>query len=399
MLEPVLARVDAWLRERAPDLVALARRIWEHPELGYQEHRAAAWLTEALEREGFAVERGLAGIATAFRATWRGGEGPAVAFLCEYDALAGLGHACGHNLIGVGGAAAALALRHAWPDLPGTLVVVGTPAEETEGAKVALADRGVFDGLAAALMWHPCDGPCLTYEPILACRSLRVRFRGRPAHAAAAPWDGVNALDAMVQFFVNVGLLRQQLPDGTRLHGVITRGGEAANVIPAETEADYLVRARTVGELERVYRRVQDCARAAALATGCAVDFEEGVTFKDMVENATLGAVFRRHLEPRGYAFREPGAPGGSSDIGNVSYVCPTIHPMVTIAPAGVGCHTAGFREAANSDAGYRAMLDATYALAATAAQLLADPELAAASRREWERRLAATPDGPGATR
>lgn len=383
----VLRRVDGWLRAAAPRLEALARRIWEHPEVGYQERRAAAWLAEALEREGFAVERGFGGIATAFRAAWRGGSGPGVAFLCEYDALPGLGHACGHNLIGVGSAAAAMALRHAWPDLPGTVYAVGTPAEETEGAKVRLCELGAFDGLAAALMWHPCDGPCMAYEPLLACRSLRLRFRGRAAHAAAAPWQGLNALDAVVQFFVNAGLLRQQLPEGVRLHGVITRGGDAANVIPDFTEAEYLVRARTVAELERVYARVKDCARAAALATGCAVELEEGVTFKDLLENATLGAAFRRHLEPRGYAFREPRAPGGSSDIGNVSHVCPTLHPMVTIAPSGIGCHTPGFREAANSPAGYRAMVDAAYALAATAAEMLARPELAAAAAEEWRRR------------
>ncbi|MEX2356345.1 MAG: M20 family metallopeptidase [Thermaerobacterales bacterium] len=381
----VQQRLGRYLEQEGGRLIATARWIWENPELGYEESEASARLAALLRDDGFAVEAPLAQLSTAFRAVYRGQTGPdypRFALLAEYDALAGIGHACGHNLIGTATVAAALALRHAWPEIPAEVQVIGTPAEETEGAKVLLADRDVFTGLSAALMFHPGAGRANTYKAALACRSLRIQFHGRPAHAAGAPWQGVNALDAMIQFFVNAGLLRQQLQDDTRLHGIITHGGEASNVIPAFTEADYLVRADTVGRLNEVYRRVKACAEGAGLATGCRVEFVEGVTYADVLENRALSEVFQRHAEPLGYVFDPPRhQPGGSTDFGNVSRRCPALHAYLNIAPGGVGGHTVAFREAANSDQGYKVMLDAAYAMAATVAELAGDVSLQA---RVW---------------
>ncbi|HWI64235.1 MAG TPA: M20/M25/M40 family metallo-hydrolase, partial [Symbiobacteriaceae bacterium] len=204
-------RIDDFVTMNADRFIGIAREIWEHPELGFAEHRAQRLLMAPLAAAGFTIQTGLAGLETAFLATWEGAPGgPTIAILCEYDALNGLGHACGHNLIGTGGVLAGVALKNAWPDLPGRIQVIGTPAEEEGGGKVIMVDQGIFRGVDAAMMFHPGAGQNLVHRGGLACQDVGLTFHGRPAHAAGSPWKGLNALDALIQTFVNVGLLRQQ---------------------------------------------------------------------------------------------------------------------------------------------------------------------------------------------
>lgn len=373
--------------------IGIAREIWNDPELGFNEHRAVARLTKPLEEAGFTVERGIAGLDTAFRATWDSGiPGPTLAFLSEYDALKGLGHACGHNLIGTGGMLAAWALRHAWPDLPGRIQVIGTPAEEGGGGKVYLVDRGAFDDVDAALMFHPSSGISKVHRGGLAAQRLTVRFEGKPSHAAAAPWNGVNALDAMIQLFVGIGLLRQQLHPDARIHGVITHGGDAANIIPELTTAEFSVRAEQLSYQKEVRQRVETLAEAAALATGCTVAIEDGPLYANRINNMVIARTLEAHLHQLGEATEEPdpSAGVGSSDIGNVSMVCPAIHPYISISAERVSGHTAGFREAANSDFAYQQMLKAAIAMACTVTDLFANPELLAAAKLEQRDAVAA---------
>lgn len=378
--EELKARVCAYLDENKARFTAVARAIHAHPELGFQERFAQAKLTGLLEADGFRVERGVCGLETAWRAT-HGSVGPKIALLSEYDALPEIGHACGHNLIGTAGVAAAMALKAAWPDAPAQWLSIGTPAEEGGGGKVLMVERGHFADVDAAMMFHPSGTINLAHRHALACQGLVVRFRGAPAHAAGSPWNGVNALDAMVQFFVNVALLRQQVRPEARLHGVITNGGAAANVIPELTEASYLVRARDFAYMNELMAKVKRCAEAAALATGCQVEFEPEPAYAHRVNNMVMARAFQANLEALGEVVTEPdpNASVGSSDIGNVSLVCPTIHPYVRIAEQECAGHTAAFRTAAGSPLGYEQMIKAAKAMAMTAVDLVAGGLLAAA--------------------
>ena len=387
MTHTLTQRIHQVIDANRDRFVAVAREIWENPELAFEEHRAAAALAEPLADAGFAVETDVAGLPTAFRATW-GTSGPTLAFLCEYDALKGIGHACGHNLIGGAGALAGWALRQAWPDMPGRIQVIGTPAEEEGGGKVIMVEKGIFADVDAAMMFHPTAGDTVVHRGALACQDMRLAFHGKPSHAAAGPWKGVNALDAMIQTFAAVGLLRQQLRPDARVHGIITNGGTAVNVIPELTKAEFLVRAADVAYLREIKEKVQNCARAGALATGCTVDFSEGLLYANRVNNLVMARRFQRHLEAMGLNVSEPdpNAGIGSSDVGNVSYVCPTIHPYVAIASKGVNGHSHEFREAAGSPAGFDAMVHAAKALALLAADLLAEPDLLEAAKQEFRR-------------
>jgi amidohydrolase len=389
----VNSRLARFIDENADRFVAIAQEIGHHPELGFQEVLAQRLLTEPLTGAGFAVETGLADMATSFRATWRGSaNGPTIALLGEYDALPGLGHACGHNLMGTASVFAGLALRQVWPDLPGTVQVIGTPAEEGGGGKVLMVDAGVFEDVDAAMIFHPTAGQNMVHRGGLACQDITFTFHGKTAHAAAAPWNGVNAIDAVIQTFVNIGLLRQQLKPDARIHGIVTKGGEAANVIPDLTECVFIVRATQAPYLEEIKEKVINCARAAALATGTTMEFKMGLLFENRINNMVMARAFQRHLEEQGLTVAEPDpkAGVGSSDIGNVSRVCPAIHPYVAIAPAGVPGHHVLFREAALSETGSRGMLYAAKALAQTAADLLADPALLAEAKEEFSKAMAA---------
>jgi len=373
------------------ELEALSHRIHAHPELCFEEERAHAWLTEFLEKQGASVERSIGGLRTAFRATIAGsGPGPTVAILCEYDALPGIGHACGHNVIAGAGAGAGAALATALGRLPfpGRVQVIGTPAEEGGGGKIKLLDAGVFRDVDAALMIH---GRCGTqvWRPTLGIVKVRAEFFGKAAHASSWPWQGVNALNALVQLFVAIDAMRQQLRPDARVHGIITSGGAQPNIIPEYTSAQFYLRALDVEYCRELLRRFEAAVAGAAQATGCrSAVTQEGALHEPLRPNRTLARLFRANLEAIAVAedADERDAGLGSTDCGNVSQVIPTIHPYIRIAPDGVPGHSREFAAWARSPLARAGLLAGAKAMAMTALDLLAAPETLVAAREDFAR-------------
>jgi amidohydrolase len=362
----------------APLLRDIAARIHAHPELRFEEHRAAAWLAEAIESEGIEVERGTGGLPTAFRARVGDGDGPRVAILAEYDALPEIGHACGHNLIAAGALGAFLALARQRGSIRGSVELIGTPGEEGGGGKIRLLEAGVFEGITAAMMFHPFDRDVLA-QPTLANQWLRLHFSGVPSHAAMAPWEGRSALTAAMQTFHLIDAQRIHLRDGVRVHGIITDGGQAVNIIPERAVAEFSVRAPELGELEMARAIVERCARGAAMACGVEVRIESHGDYKELRHSLPLARRFGEHLAALGRTAPEtdPLLSMGSTDMGDVSHVLPAIHPGIAICDLGeTTCHQRPFAAYAASDRGNEAMIVAARALALTAADVLADEAL-----------------------
>src|SRR3989454_8467638 len=350
MRQAILQAIDA----AAGELVDLGRRIHATPEIAFQEVKASQWLADALEQHGFTVQRGIADLPTAFRAEVTAGPGgPGVAFLAEYDALPEIGHACGHNLICTAALGAGIGLATVASGLAGKVLVLGTPAEEGGGGKVLMLQRGAFAGIDAALMFHPADYT-LTARSSLASYRLKVKFLGKAAHAAAAPYEGINALDGLVQMFVNIGLLRQQLRDDARVHGIITYGGAAPNIIPDRAEAAFSVRAADSAYAAAALEKVINCGRAGASATGATFEHETQKGYDAMNPNRPLADAFGRHLEELGWAVDlPPQRPRmGSTDMGDVSQIMPSVHPYLAIGK-NIGGHTGGVPEAALTERGF----------------------------------------------
>ncbi|HLY21767.1 MAG TPA: M20 family metallopeptidase [bacterium] len=364
-----LAALDAVAAEARE----LALRIHAHPELGFEERQAAAWVGEALERHGYTVRRGVADIETAIVARAAGrGPGPTVGLIAEYDALAGLGHACGHNLMAAGMMAAAAALRTVLPDLPGTIAYYGTPAEEGGGGKVLMLERGAFEGLDVALQYHAgADESVAT--GCLAVQGIDIAFTGKPAHAAAGPWNGVNALDAVILTFNGIGALRQQLKPDSRIHGIITDGGQAVNIIPERAAAKFGVRAPDGEYVRYLAERVEACARAAAEATGARVETSRGVFFDSFRYVPALAAVVRDNAAALGFEMRERFV-GASTDLGNLSQAVPTVSYTLPTCPPGVGMHTREALEAGKAEIGLAGMLNDAKVMVMSAIDLLASP-------------------------
>ena len=363
---------------RREELIAVAAELYGAPETGLNEHRAAALLTSILEREGFVVERGVAGLETAFRAV-SGAEGTGVAILAEMDALPVLGHACGHNIIAAAAIGAALALRAALPSGAGRVVVLGTPAEELGIGKVDMIAAGCFRDIDFAMMVHPSSRRLVVKGSIGLAR-VRFHFTGRAAHAAAYPEEGVNALDAVLQTFNAVNALRQHLRPDVRVHGIITDGGTAPNIIPAQASCYFYVRADDLAGVEQALARVTACAEGAALATGCGLRVEKDPrVLAPMRLNRAFSRLYGSQLAFLGLEEAQAAADRnrGSSDIGNVSQVVPTIHPHVPIGD-GLRIHSEEFARATVSPRGEEAVLEGARALALTAAELLLSPEVRA---------------------
>ena len=369
-----------------PELVALSRRIHDHPELGYAEVQASGWLGDFLERQGLRVERGFDGMATAFRASFSGESGgPVVAILAEYDALPEIGHACGHNIIGVSAAGAGAALRRVLTSVAGTVQVIGCPAEETGGSKAIMARDGVFKGVTAALSMHP-GGQTGGGASSLAITPLTFKFHGRPAHAAASPHEGINALDALLQTFNGINALRQHVKSDVRIHGIVRRGGAAPNIVPDYAEGEFYVRAATREYLDVVVAKVKDCAAAGALATGARLEVEEGVSYDDVRPNRPLMRACLENLRHIGEESEEAFGQriSASTDVGNVSHVCPTAAPSIAIAPRTVPTHSREFAAAAISEAGHRGLVLAAKMLALTALDVLLRPSLSTAMEADY---------------
>jgi amidohydrolase len=358
-------------------LLDVSHQIHEHPQLCFEEQFAHDLLTDVLEGEGLEVERGAYGLDTAFVAR-AGSTGPSIAIMCEYDALPGIGHACGHNIIGSAGLGAGLALAARAEEMGGRVVVLGTPAEEGGGGKAIMADRGALDGVDVAMMIHPAPGDLIAMNAI-AIQQIHVDYHGDAAHAAAFPHRGRNALDAAVLGYMNIAALRQHIRTDERIHGIFTKAGDKANIVPAHTSAVWYVRSPQLRRLEPLKERVLACLQAGADAAGCEMTHEwQDPAYADMVDNPVLIDLFSANSASLGRELADPAdVPGvvGSTDMGNVSHQVPSIHPMIAVSPPNVAIHTPEFAEHARSEAGDRGVLDGAKAMAMTAADLWLDPE------------------------
>jgi amidohydrolase len=383
--------VDELLEQVREEVAVRAERLWEvartlhaDPEYAFDEHRAAALLGAELEREGFAVERGVAGLPTAFAARAGARSRPAVALLLEYDALPGLGHACGHNLIAAAGLGAALAARAVLDGDEGTVWAVGTPAEEGGGGKVTEVEAGLFDGIDAALMFHP-GVHSWQWAPLTAQAQYRVGFHGRAAHPTGNPTEGIDALAALIQLFNTLAVVGRRLPEGSHVQGIITDGGRATNIVPEYAEGLFGLRAATTEALEDLAGELLTCAYGVARAMGTTAAVERATPrYEHFRDSAVLSGRFARHLERAGLTVTPP-TPGvylGSSDIGNVSGRVPAIHPFVAIMDPDGSDHTPEFAAAAVSARGREVLLAATEALACTAVEVLLRGDV---RRKAWD--------------
>ena len=356
--------------KRAADLIEISREIHAHPELNFEEHFAHNILSEYIADAGMKVTRGAFELETAFDVVIKGGAGPTVAVLCEYDALPGIGHACGHNIIAAAGLGAGVALSAVVELCGGSLRLMGTPAEEGGGGKIEMARKGAFKNIDAAMMIHPADRDLARMNAI-AIQQLIVRYEGLAAHAAVSPYKGKNALDAAVLGYMNVAALRQHIRSTERVHGIFTKSGEKPNIVPRQAEMDWYVRSDDIESLAPLKKRVAKCLEAGAMAADCTINFEwQKNTYADMVDNLPLlnsyiqnSAQFGRILTSEYLA----GTGGGSTDMGNLSYLVPSIHPMLQVAPSGVSLHSAEFAEYTAGESANAAILDGAKIMAMTA--------------------------------
>jgi amidohydrolase len=380
------ARLVEEIDARSEQLLDASHRIHEKPELLFEERFAADLLCGILEEAGLDVERGAYGLETAFAAT-AGSEGPTIAVLCEYDALPGIGHGCGHNVIATAGLGAGLAAAAVAEDLGGRVVVLGTPAEEGGGGKVYMGEAGAFDGVDAALMVHPADQDLVEMN-VIAIATWEVEYFGEAAHAAAFPHLGRNALDAAVLGYNAVAALRQHIRSNERVHGVFTRAGDKPNIVPDHTVAEWYVRSGTLASLQPLKERVLACLQAGADAAGCRMEYRATCPeYSDLRTNPAIADLYRVNAERVGRTpVRRPeSGVVGSTDMGNVSYLVPSIHPMIKVAPSGVAIHTRDFAGWARAAEGDQAVLDGAKAMAMTVADLWLRPDVLDAARRAFE--------------
>jgi len=363
------------LTEIEDDLFALVKKMKENPELGFEEHKASQWLTDFLESVGFKVERGIADLPTAFRATYDTGvEGPNVAFLCEYDALPVIGHGCGHNMIGPMSIGGAVSLSKT-EGIRGKITVLGCPAEETGGAKVLLVKNGVFEDIDVAMMVHPATVNGV-YSTSFAIDAIEFTYHGKTSHAASAPELGINALDSVIHLFNGINALRQHLKDEVRIHGIISKGGDAANVVPELAQARFYFRAAEREYLDEMVEKIYKVAEGAALMTGASVEWQNyELSNDDLRPNKTLSELFKKSYQEVGVTDINPPYKGkGSTDMGNVSHVVPAVHPYVAIGDEGAfNPHSREQADATVSPRGKKAMFNAALAMGLTGYEILTD--------------------------
>ncbi|CAL1285008.1 unnamed protein product [Larinioides sclopetarius] len=397
MSEDDFSRVCSKIEEEKEFLNSVSQKIWNNPELGYKEEKAHETLTSALYRCGFQVQKRYL-LPTAFKAeyTSKSEGGPVVGVLLEYDALPNIGHACGHNLIAEAGLAASLGVKAAMeadPKLAGKLVVLGTPAEEGGGGKIALLNMGAFNGIDVAMMVHPINFTS-TFPPILNRLSIIVDFKGKEAHAAAFPWEGRNALDAAVAAYQNIGLLRQHIKPASRIHAIITKGGVSPNVIPAESRLELYARAETQSDLTELTDCITKCVESGATAARCtaSIEYKHKYHYLNLVSNKIMGVTYDYYAQKLGIIPTDfpPGAviPTGSTDMGNVSHVIPSIHPFYDIGTEAVN-HTKEFTQACGDPESQGPTLRVAKALAMTALQLMRCPDTLQKVKKQFEADIA----------
>ena len=367
------------LEQERDSLIALSHRIHARPEIGFEEEHAAGWLCDDLDAAGFAVTRGVGDLPTAFTA--RAGRGPLhVAFCAEYDALPGIGHACGHNMIAAMAVGAAVAAARVADEVGLTVSVIGTPAEEGGGGKILLLDRGVFAGVHAAMMVHPAPMDVVE-QPFLACTQFEVRYTGKEAHASAFPERGINAADALTVAQTAIGCLRQHIRATDRVHGIVTHGGDAPNIVPAHTAAHYIVRARTLAELDEIRGKVVRCFEAGALATGSTLAIsDDHLPYAEVKPDTDIAAYYRRNAETLGRSLPDLGPllerMAGSTDMGNISLAVPSIHPMIGIESLPAVNHQPEFTAHCATPVADRAVMAGALAMVWTAIDMAVDSTL-----------------------
>jgi amidohydrolase len=384
MNQQILDAVDNF----ADRLIAVSRDIHAHPELNYAEHYAHDLLTGVLAEQGLEVTRHAYGVDTAFEAVVGDTGAPEVLVLLEYDALPGIGHGCGHNVIAAAGLGAGLVAASLAKELGGRVRILGTPAEEGGGGKIAMARQGAFASGIAAMMIHPADADLIKMDSI-AVHTVDVTYEGKAAHAAAAPWEGRNALDAAVLGYMNVAALRQHIRPTERIHGIITEGGEKPNIVPRRAAAKWYVRSDTISTLQPLKARVVSCLEGATSACGCAMSTTwDDHTYADVRDNMAIVNSFASNMATLGRLVRDPRTDGrsvmGSTDMGNVSYLMPSIHPMVKVAPDGVAIHTEDFAHYAGSESGDEGVLIGAKAMAMTVVDLWTNAELRSGAAAEF---------------
>lgn len=360
------------------DLFNLSDTLYENPELGDEEYESMERLTNFLQSHDFEVEKGIVNRPTAFRATYKSDKtGPTIAYLAEYDALPDVGHGCGHNMIGTMSVGAGIALSKVIDEVGGTVVVLGTPAEETNGAKVAMSEEGTFDDVDVAMMLHPGPG---SYKSggSLAMDAIQYLYKGKTAHAAADPEKGINALDSVIQLFNGINALREHLPSDVRIHGIIAEGGKAANVVPGRACAQFYIRASERSRLNKVVKQVEHIAEGAALMTGASLEISNyELSYDDMVTNETLSEAFTKNLQAvDSEPVKESPVDHGSIDMGNVSQVVPAIHPYISLRNEDLVQHTREFADTTITSVGHEALKNGALSLALTGYDVLANDEL-----------------------
>jgi amidohydrolase len=387
-VESLKKDVAAAIDSLSAELLGLSHAIHQEPELALEEYKAAARMTAAVETHDLTVQRGCFGLETAYVSEFGKDAGPTIAILSEYDALPGVGHACGHNIIATAGYGAAMALAKLGARLPGRVRYLGTPAEERFGGKEIMAREGAFDRADAAMMIHPSNLDLVTM-PCIAIAEVEVTYFGRAAHASAVPHRGLNALDAVVTAYQSIAQLRQHIRQTERIHGIITEGGLAANIVPERAACRFYVRAADIHDLAPLKARVQACFEAGALSTGCTVETKWGTAdYLDLKTNWPMADAFARNATAVGRELTPiseiPAGFAGSTDMGNVSHRVPSIHPMIAVAPVGVIIHNAEFARWAASEKGDAAVLDGAKMLAFTALDLMSDAQLLATAKADF---------------
>ena len=374
----ILNKLENKFSEIFEDLKELNEYIYKNPELGRKEFKACEAHKNLLKKYGFEIEENYIGIPTAYLAKYSSGKkGIKIGYLAEYDALPEIGHGCGHNILGTTSIGAGILLKEYIDEFGGEVLIFGTPAEETFGAKVDMAEAGCFDDIDVAMISHPTGKNHEKSGTSQAMEALQFTFRGKTAHAAGDPYNGINALDGVIQFFNSINALRQQTKTSARIHGIISNGGEAANIIPDLAVANFYVREATTKEMLKLSERVKNCAKGAALATGTSLEIENyEYTFKHLVTNEKLSSIYTKNLELQGIKDIPMSDPTGSSDCGDVSHHCPTIHTYFPISKCELTGHSIEFAKATITEEAYKGMKEAIFALVMTGKDILENENL-----------------------